>query len=182
MNSLEQLYHSLLQEIGEDPHREGLEKTPERAAAAFQYLTEGYHKNISEIIHGAIFTSTLKDIVLVKDIEVYSLCEHHLLPFFGKCHVGYKPQGKILGLSKIPRIVDMFARRLQIQENLTQQIAVTILEQLQCSGIGVIIEAHHLCTMMRGVQKHEAVMKTSCMYGCFQEPEIQQEFFHLLRS
>ncbi len=180
-DSLDKIYQSLIQAIGEDPQREGLLKTPQRAAKAFRYITRGYQQNIEEIINQAIFISPKQDMVIVKDIPFYSICEHHLLPFFGKCHVGYIPNGKVIGLSKIPRIVDVFARRLQIQENLTRQIASAIATHTECHGIGVIIEAQHLCVMMRGVEKHQANAKTSCFLGNFEsDRQIRSEFFQML--
>ncbi|HOD12274.1 MAG TPA: GTP cyclohydrolase I FolE [Candidatus Omnitrophota bacterium] len=176
------LYKELIKSVGEDVDRQGLKDTPKRAAEAFQYLTKGYTQDIDKVINGAIFQSNSDEMVVVKDIEMYSLCEHHLLPFFGKCHVGYIPKGKILGLSKIARIVDFYARRLQIQENLTKQIAETIMKYTQCSGIGVVIEAQHLCMMMRGVEKQNSVMKTSCMLGSFhKEISTRAEFLSLIK-
>ncbi len=176
------LYKELIKSVGEDVDRQGLKDTPKRAAEAFQYLTKGYTQDIDKVINGAIFQSDSDEMVVVKDIEMYSLCEHHLLPFFGKCHVGYIPKGKILGLSKIARIVDFYARRLQIQENLTKQIAETIMKYTQCSGIGVVIEAQHLCMMMRGVEKQNSVMKTSCMLGSFRkEISTRAEFLSLIK-
>lgn len=176
------LYKELIKSAGEDVDRQGLKDTPKRAAEAFQYLTKGYTQDINKVINGAIFQSDSDEMVVVKDIEMYSLCEHHLLPFFGKCHVGYIPKGKILGLSKIARIVDFYARRLQIQENLTKQIAETIMKYTQCSGIGVVIEAQHLCMMMRGVEKQNSVMKTSCMLGSFRkEISTRAEFLSLIK-
>ena len=150
---METLFKKILQEIGENPQREGLRATPKRAAQAWQYLTQGYNKDIKKVINNAIFQSDDDEMIIVKDIELYSLCEHHLLPFFGKCHVGYIPNGKIIGLSKVARVVDVFARRLQVQENLTKQIAETLMQSTQAKGVGVVIEAKHLCMMMRGVEK-----------------------------
>jgi len=181
--SLEELYRYMLQAISENPEREGLKKTPQRAAKAFQYLMKGYQQNVTEIINQAIFHTDDHDMVAVRDIPFYSMCEHHLLPFFGKCHVGYLPDRKIIGLSKIPRIVDMFARRLQIQENLTRQIATTIMENIDCQGIGVIIEAQHLCVMMRGVEKQSAFLKTSCFLGNFKSDiRVRNDFFYMLKN
>ena len=179
---MENFYKDLLKTIGEDINREGLKDTPKRAAKAFQYLTKGYHENVETVINGAIFKSDSDEMVIVKDIEVYSMCEHHLLPFFGKCHVGYIPDGKIIGLSKIARIVDIFARRLQIQENLTKQIAETLMKATKCKGVAVVIEAQHLCMMMRGVEKQNSVMKTSCMLGAFRkENSTRSEFLSLIK-
>ena len=180
---MEQFYKSLLKEIGEDTSRQGLQKTPERAARAFSYLTKGYRENLDTIVNNAIFTSDNDEMIIVKDIELYSLCEHHLLPFFGKCHVGYLPKGKIIGISKLARIVDVFARRLQVQENLTKQIAETILKYTDARGVGVVIEAKHLCMMMRGVEKQNSLMKTSCMLGSFRKDmSTRAEFLNLIRS
>lgn len=181
MNTLEQLYSNIITEIGEDVTREGLAKTPQRAAKAIAFLTQGYTQSLDKIINNATFDSGMNEMVIVKDIELYSTCEHHLLPFFGKCHVAYLPQGKVLGLSKIARIVDMFARRLQIQEQLTKEIADSILEITQAAGVGVIIEAQHLCMMMRGVQKQNSSMITSIMLGTFREDSrTRSEFLNLV--
>ena len=178
----EELYRELLVNIGENPDRNGLLKTPQRAAKAIEYFTQGYHQNIDEVINGAIFESDADEMILVKDIELYSLCEHHLIPFFGKCHVAYIPNKKVLGLSKIARIVDVFARRLQIQENLTKQIAETILKAVGADGVACVIEAQHLCMMMRGVAKQNSVMKTSCMLGAFrQDSRTRAEFLSLIK-
>ena len=178
---MEQYYKNLLKYIGEDVKREGLRATPMRAAKAFAYLTKGYKDNIDEIVNSAIFESDNDEMIIIKNIELYSLCEHHLLPFFGKCHVGYLPNGKILGLSKIARIVDVFARRLQVQETLTKQIAETILKYTQAKGVGVVIEAQHLCMMMRGVEKQNSIMKTSCMLGAFRKKiSTRSEFLSLI--
>ena len=179
---MEELYKKLLQEIGEDINREGLKSTPKRAAKAFQFLTKGYKEDIDKIINGALFDSDNNDIVLVKDIELYSMCEHHLLPFIGKCHVAYIPDGKVLGLSKIARIVDVFARRLQIQEQLTRQIAHTINKYTNAQGVAVVIEAKHLCMMMRGVEKQNSSMVTSCVLGEFHDDaSTRAEFFSLIK-
>ncbi len=179
---MEKNYYELLQGIGEDPNREGLRDTPRRAAKAFHFLTKGYNENVEQIINGAVFKSDMDEIVLIKNIELYSLCEHHLLPFIGKCHVGYLPNGKILGLSKIARIVDVFARRLQIQERLTKQIADTIMDAVDAAGVAVVIEAQHLCMMMRGVEKQNSSMITSCVLGMFRENlSTREEFFSLLK-
>lgn len=179
---MEELYKKLLEEVGEDINRDGLKSTPKRAAKAFQFLTKGYNEDIKEIINGALFPSDASEIVLVKDIELYSLCEHHLLPFIGKCHVAYIPNGKVLGLSKIARIVDVFGRRLQIQEQLTRQIAETINEYTNALGVAVVIEAKHLCMMMRGVEKQNSSMITSCVLGEFHDdPSTRAEFFSLIK-
>lgn len=181
--TLEQLYHNIITNIGEDPSREGLQETPKRAAKALEFLTQGYHQSVDDIVNNAIFQSDMDEMVIVKNIELYSLCEHHLLPFTGKCHVAYMPTGKVLGLSKIARIVELYARRLQIQERLTQEIAQTILEVTEASGVGVIIEARHLCMMMRGVEKQNSMMMTSMMLGVFREnPATRMEFLNLVQS
>ncbi len=178
---MKELFTEIIKTIGEDPNREGLVDTPARAAKAFQYLTHGYQKDVDTVLNGAIFESNSDEMIVVKNIELYSMCEHHLLPFIGKCHVGYIPKGKILGLSKVARVVDMYARRLQIQENLTKQIADTIIETTGAEGVGVIIEAKHLCMMMRGVEKQNSVMTTSVMLGSFrQESETRMEFLKLI--
>lgn len=180
---LENLYTELLNSLGENPARQGLEKTPLRAAKAFSHLTQGYKEDLDKLINGAIFTSDTDEMVIVKDIELYSLCEHHLLPFFGKCHVGYIPNGKIIGLSKIARIVDAFARRLQTQERLTKQIADTLKKYTECYGVGVIIEAKHLCMMARGVEKQNSDMITSSMLGTFRKNQsTRMEFLQLVKS
>jgi GTP cyclohydrolase I len=180
--NLESLYLQLLQNLGEDPTRDGLLDTPHRASEAMKYLTHGYKMDIHEVVNGAVFDTANKDMILVKDIELYSLCEHHLLPFFGKCHVAYVPRNKVLGLSKIARIVDVFARRLQIQETLTHQIAESIIEVTDALGVAVVVEARHLCMMMRGVEKQNSVMKTSCMLGIFREnAATRSEFFSLIQ-
>jgi GTP cyclohydrolase I len=167
--------------LGEDVHRDGLRKTPERVAESLHFLTSGYRENVQDIIQDAIFTSTMSEMVVLQDIELYSLCEHHLLPFFGKCHIAYVPNGKIIGLSKLARIVDLFAKRLQVQERLTQEIADLVMEITEGSGVGVIIEAQHLCMMMRGVQKQNSVMKTSVMLGLFREDSrTRAEFLSLV--
>ncbi|PYL35629.1 MAG: GTP cyclohydrolase I FolE [Verrucomicrobia bacterium] len=176
-------YRELLQSIGEDVNREGLQRTPDRAARALEFLTQGYRQNLDEILNGAVFESSASEIILVKDIELYSLCEHHLLPFIGRAHVAYLPNGKVIGLSKVARIVDVFARRLQIQENLTTQIAESLMNCLQPSGVAVVVEAKHLCMMMRGVEKQNSVMKTSCLLGTFKEDaRTRSEFLSLLKD
>jgi GTP cyclohydrolase I len=180
---MEKLYRALLEQVGEDPTREGLVRTPERAAKAMQFLTQGYSQNVDEIINGALFESDAEEMILVKDIELYSLCEHHLLPFIGKAHVGYVPRKHIIGLSKVARIVDVYARRLQVQERLTTQVAHTLMEHLDCLGVGVVVEAQHLCMMMRGVQKQNSVMKTSCLLGTFQTDTCtRQQFLNLIQK
>jgi GTP cyclohydrolase I len=180
---LDDIYLNLLKSVGEDPGREGLVDTPQRAAKAMAYLTHGYGLDLHTVVNDAIFETKNRDMVLVKDIELYSLCEHHLLPFFGKCHVAYIPRSKVLGLSKVARIVDMFARRLQIQENLTHQVAESIIEVTDALGVAVVIEARHLCMMMRGVEKQNSVMKTSCMLGIFRENSAtRSEFLSLLNQ
>ena len=181
-HQLEQIYGQLLDAVGEDRNREGLRATPRRAARALQYLTQGYHQDLDEVINNALFESDIQEMVIVKDIELYSMCEHHLLPFIGKAHVAYMPQGRVLGLSKVARVVDVFARRLQIQEQLTKQIADTIMKYTEAAGVGVVIEAQHLCMMMRGVEKQNSVMKTSCLLGTFRDnPQTRAEFLSLLK-
>jgi GTP cyclohydrolase I len=179
---MKELYKKILQGIGEDVNREGLKETPERAAEAMHYLTKGYRDSIDDIINGALFESDMSEMVIVKDIEMYSLCEHHLLPFLGKCHVGYLPNGRVLGLSKIARIVDFFARRLQIQERLTSEIAGCIEQITGARGVAVVIEAQHLCMMMRGVEKQNSVMTTSVMFGDMRDNSSSRlEFLNLIR-
>lgn len=180
---LTQLFAEVLDELGLDRSRDGLRKTPERTAKALEYLTKGYRQSLDEVVNGAVFDSDNDEMVLVKDIELYSLCEHHLLPFIGKCHVAYIPTGKVLGLSKIARIVDMYARRLQIQETLTKQIAEVIMDITKAKGVGVVIEARHLCMMMRGVEKQNSLMKTSMMMGTFRkDSRTRTEFLRLLKD
>ncbi|MCK4564073.1 MAG: GTP cyclohydrolase I FolE [Verrucomicrobia bacterium] len=177
------LYKNLLSKMGEDPTREGLRDTPDRAAQAMEFLTQGYRQKLEDVINDAIFTVEDNHMVIVKDIELYSLCEHHMLPFFGKCHIGYIPEGKVLGVSKLARIVDLFARRLQIQERLTNQVANSIMDTLAPEGVGVVIEAQHLCMMMRGVEKQNSCMVTSAMLGSFRnEPSTRNEFLQLIRQ
>jgi GTP cyclohydrolase I len=174
-------YLKIIQSTGEDVSRPGLLDTPDRAAKAFEYLTSGYHMDLKEVINDALFPSDSEEMVIVKDIELFSLCEHHLLPFIGKCHVAYIPSGQVIGLSKVARIVDMFARRLQIQEALAQQIASTIQEATNALGVGVIVEAKHMCMMMRGVEKQNSSMKTSAMLGSFRTDQATRtEFLTLL--
>ncbi len=183
VDTLTKHYTGIIEAIGEDIQRPGLKDTPTRAAKAFQYLTSGYQNSLDKIVNNALFPSDSSEIVVIKNIELYSLCEHHLLPFIGQCHVGYIPHGKILGLSKVARIVDMFAKRLQIQETLTSQIAHAIMTTTQAEGVGVIIEAKHLCMMMRGVEKQNSVMTTSVVLGQFRENlATRQEFFKLLET
>jgi GTP cyclohydrolase I len=175
-------FRAIIEAVGEDINRDGLKNTPKRAAKAMEFLTRGYSQSVEEIVNGAIFESNMSEMVIVKDIELYSLCEHHLLPFIGKCHVAYIPQGKILGLSKIARIVDLFARRLQVQEKLTEDIASTVMKVTKAAGVGVIVEAKHLCMMMRGVEKQNSVMKTSMMLGSFRDDNrTREEFLNLIR-
>jgi GTP cyclohydrolase IA len=180
---MEKSFLELLEAIGEDPQREGLLRTPTRAARAFEFLTNGYRQSLEEVVNGAIFESEASEIVLVKDIELYSMCEHHLLPFIGRAHVAYIPNGKVIGLSKVARLVDVFARRLQIQENLTIQIADALMKTLHPAGVGVVVEAKHLCMMMRGVEKQNSSMTTSCLLGSFKDDaRTRSEFFSLLRE
>jgi GTP cyclohydrolase I len=180
---LEEHYRAIIEALGEDPAREGLANTPKRAATAMAFLTQGYRQDIDEIVNNAIFATTNSEMVIVKDIELYSLCEHHLLPFIGRAHVAYLPDGKVIGLSKIPRIVDMYARRLQIQENLTQQIGTCVQQVTGAKGVGVVVEAKHLCTMMRGVEKQNSSMTTSMMLGSYREDQrTRQEFLELIRK
>ena len=180
---LKTLAREMLQALGEDPEREGLAKTPDRVAKALKELTAGYTQDIDRILNGARFTERYDEVVLVKNIDFYSLCEHHPLPFFGRCHVGYLPNGRIIGLSKIPRLVDCFARRLQVQERLTNQIAETLQERLQPQGVAVVMEARHLCMMMRGVAKQNSTMVTSAMLGRFRtDPKTRSEFFALIKE
>jgi GTP cyclohydrolase I len=179
---MERVFGELLDAVGEDRDRPGLLKTPGRAARSFEFLTQGYRQSVDEVVNGAIFDSDASEIVMVKDIELYSMCEHHLLPFIGKAHVAYIPQGKVIGLSKVARIVDVFARRLQIQEQLTTQIADAIMQSLHPAGVAIVIEAKHLCMMMRGVEKQNSVMKTSCLLGCFKDDaRTRSEFLELLK-
>jgi GTP cyclohydrolase I len=181
LDALSESFHQILEAIGEDVSRQGLLKTPVRAARAFEFLTQGYRQCVEDIVNGAIFDSDASEIILVKDIELYSMCEHHLLPFIGRAHVAYIPNGKVIGLSKVARIVDVFARRLQIQENLTTQIADALMETLHPNGVAVVIDAKHLCMMMRGVEKQNSVMKTSCLLGSFKDDaRTRSEFLSLL--
>jgi GTP cyclohydrolase I len=172
----------ILEEVGEDPTRDGLVKTPGRVDRALRYLTSGYRMDADQVLNGALFDVAYDEMVIVKDIEVFSLCEHHLLPFFGKCHVAYIPDGKVVGLSKIPRLVDMFAKRLQVQERLTMQVANTINEKINPRGVAVVIEAQHLCMIMRGVEKQHSVAVTSSMLGVFKDNQnTRNEFLNLIR-
>jgi GTP cyclohydrolase I len=180
---LEDAYASIIQGIGEDLERPGLKDTPQRAAKAFKHLTQGYEQDVDSVINGALFPSQCDEMVIVKDIELFSLCEHHLLPFIGKAHVAYIPQGRVLGLSKVARIVDMFSKRLQIQEDLTHEIAQTLMRITDAEGVGVVIEAKHMCMMMRGVEKQHSVMKSSAMLGSFRnEAAVRHEFLSLIKD
>jgi len=175
--------HSILNELGENPKRQGLVRTPGRVERSFRFLTSGYQHSVEEVLNGAIFDETYDEMVLIKDIEIFSLCEHHMLPFYGKCHVAYIPDGKIVGLSKIPRIVDVFARRLQVQERLTTQIADCLMEKLNPLGVAVVIEAAHLCMIMRGVEKQNSICSTSSLLGVFRDDErTRREFFSLIQK
>jgi GTP cyclohydrolase IA len=181
--SMADLWRELLARLGEDPDREGLSRTPERAAAAMQYLTRGYNEDPGALLRSALFTVDYDEMVIVKDIEMFSLCEHHILPFFGKVHIAYIPNGRVIGLSKLPRLVDVFARRLQVQERLTTQIAETIQHAIEPQGVGVVVEARHLCMMMRGVEKQHSAAVTSSMLGAFRNEEnTRQEFLSLIRA
>jgi GTP cyclohydrolase I len=179
---MENHFKEIIASLGEDVNREGLRDTPRRAAKALKFLTQGYEQSLADIVNNALFVSDSDEMIIVKDIELYSLCEHHLLPFIGKCHVAYLPKGKIIGLSKIARLVDLYARRLQVQEKLTKQIAETVYDITGASGVGVIIEAKHLCMMMRGVQKQNSVMATSVMLGSFRtDRRTRAEFLSLVQ-
>ena len=181
--SFEDLVREMLVRLGEDPVREGLVRTPNRVHRAFEYLTRGYKEDADTMLKGALFTVNYDEMVIVKDVEMFSLCEHHMLPFFGKVHVAYIPNGKVIGLSKIPRLIEIFSRRLQIQERLTTQIAETIQKAIEPQGVGVVIEARHLCMMMRGVEKQHSAAVTSSMLGCFRdEQETRSEFLSLIRN
>lgn len=178
---MKELYKNVLIELGEDPEREGLRRTPERVAEAMKFLTQGYQQDLAEIINSAVFEVDSNDLIIVKDIEIYSLCEHHMLPFFGRCHIGYIADGKVIGVSKLARIADMFARRLQVQERLTHQISKAIMDILQPEGVGVVLEAQHLCMMMRGVEKQTSKMVTSAMKGTFRHySSTRTEFLKLI--
>ena len=174
---IEGLVRQLLIELGEDANREGLVRTPQRVAKALAFLTHGYRADMQQVINQALFTQTTGGMVIVKDIELYSLCEHHLLPFYGRCHIGYIPDGKVFGVSKLARLVDVFARRLQLQERLTEQISKVVMEEVGAKGVGVMIEARHLCMMMRGVEKQNSVMVTSSLLGCFRDHLATREEF-----
>jgi GTP cyclohydrolase IA len=181
--ALEKAYLEILENIGEDPERDGLKRSPERMAKAIRFLTRGYQEDPAQLLRAALFQVDYDEMVIVKDIEMFSLCEHHMLPFFGKVHVAYLPKGKVIGLSKIPRLVDVFARRLQVQERLTKQIADAIQDAIDPIGVGVVIEARHLCMMMRGVEKQHSATVTSSMLGAFRnEHETREEFLSLIRS
>ena len=179
-DDVKERYEAIIKDLGEDPKRNGLVNTPERAAKAMQFLTQGYHQNPEEVLQSAIFQESYNEMVIVKDIEVYSLCEHHILPFFGKAHIAYIPNGQIVGLSKIPRVVDIFARRLQVQERLTEQILECIDKTLKPQGVAVVIEAAHMCMMMRGVEKQNSVTTTSGFRGTFRNMETRNEFLKLI--
>jgi GTP cyclohydrolase I len=180
---LDEHVRALLRELGEDPEREGLLRTPQRVAKSMRFLTSGYHQDVDKVLNGALYEVAYDEMVIVKDIEIFSLCEHHLLPFFGRCHVAYIPTQKVIGLSKIPRLVDVFARRLQVQERLTTQIAETIMEKIKPQGVAVVIEAKHLCMIMRGVEKQNSEAVTSAMLGVFRDcDQTRSEFLRLIRS
>ena len=176
-----ELVRELLIELGEDPERQGLLRTPQRVVDAYEYLTSGYHTDVNEVINNAVFQSESNNMIILRDIEVYSLCEHHMLPFFGRCHIGYVARDKVLGVSKLARIVDCYSRRLQIQERLTAQIARAVQDSTKAEGVGVVMECRHLCTMMRGIEKQNAVMTTSSVLGSFHNDEATRiEFLHLI--
>ena len=181
-NEIKERFLGIIQEIGEDVDRDGLIKTPERAAKAMLFLTQGYKQDAAAILRSAIFNESYNEMVIIKDIELYSLCEHHMLPFFGKAHIAYIPNGQIVGLSKLPRIVDVFARRLQVQERLTEQILNCINDTMKPLGVAVVIEARHMCMMMRGVQKQNSVTTTSAFTGDFEKVETRSEFLHLINA
>jgi GTP cyclohydrolase IA len=180
--STQEMYREILFRLGEDPDRDGLAMTPERVEKSMAFLTKGYEQDAGKILRGAMFDVDYDEMVIVRDIEMFSLCEHHMLPFFGRVHVAYIPNGKVIGLSKIPRLVEVFARRLQVQERLTREIADAIQEAISPQGVGVVIEARHLCMMMRGIEKQNSSTVTSAMVGCFQQKETRSEFLSLVRS
>jgi GTP cyclohydrolase IA len=180
--STQEIYREILSRLGEDPNRDGLVATPGRIEKSMSFLTKGYEEDPAKILRGALFDVNYDEMVIVKDVEMFSLCEHHLLPFFGKVHVAYIPKGKVIGLSKIPRLVEVFARRLQVQERLTRQIADAIEDAIHPEGVGVVIEARHLCMMMRGIEKQHSSTVTSAMVGCFREKETRSEFLSLVRQ
>ena len=180
--STQEMYREILSRLGEDPNRDGLVATPARVEKSMTFLTKGYAEDPTKILHDALFEVDYDEMVIVKDVEMFSLCEHHMLPFFGKVHVAYIPNGKVIGLSKIPRLVEVFARRLQVQERLTRQIADAIQDAIQPQGVGVVIEARHLCMMMRGIEKQHSSTVTSAMVGCFRQKETRSEFLSLARQ
>ena len=181
LEKMETLVRQLLVELGEDPKREGLRDTPKRVAKSLLFLTNGYRTDVAHVINKALFTQDTSSMVIVKDIEVYSLCEHHMLPFYGRCHIGYIPNGKVFGVSKLARIVDLYARRLQLQERLTEQISRTVMDEVDARGVGVMIEARHLCMMMRGVEKQNSTMVTSSVLGIFRDNlATREEFLNLV--
>ncbi|MEP0822901.1 MAG: GTP cyclohydrolase I FolE [Ignavibacterium sp.] len=181
-NGIEPAIRSLLESLGENPAREGLKRTPERVARMYEFLTKGYKEDVGKILNGAVFKERYSEMVIVKDIDFFSLCEHHLVPFYGRCHIAYIPKGRIVGLSKLPRLVEMFSRRLQVQERLTQQIAETLFQELKPAGVGVVTEARHLCMMMRGVEKQNSIATTSAMLGSFRDDvKTRNEFLTLLQ-
>ena len=187
MDDVKFRYHSdklqeLLADLGEDPGRDGLQKTPKRVIESLSFLTSGYQDDVESVLTGALFDVEYQDMVIVRDIEIYSMCEHHMLPFFGRCHIGYIPKGKVVGLSKLPRVVDIFSRRLQVQERLTNQISSAIQTYLDPVGVGVVVEARHLCMMMRGVAKQNSLTMTSSMLGSFQNLETRSEFLSLISA
>ena len=178
---MEEIIRNLLIELGEDPNREGLKDTPKRVKKSFEFLTKGYKEEIDDVINGAIYEENCNDMIIVKDIEFYSLCEHHLLPFHGKCHIGYIPNGKVIGVSKLARITEVFARRLQLQERLTRQIAKTIKSVVDARGVGIVMEAQHMCMTMRGIRKQHSKMVTSAMFGLFRRQKTRLEFLNLIK-
>lgn len=183
LDVLEEAVRGMIRHLGEDPGREGLSKTPQRVARSLRFLTSGYTQDADKVLNGALYSVAYDEMVIVKDIEIFSLCEHHLLPFFGRCHVAYIPTDKVIGLSKIPRLVDIFARRLQVQERLTTQIAETIMEKIKPQGVAVVVEARHLCMIMRGVEKQNSIAVTSAMLGVFRDcDQTRAEFLRLIRE